>query len=133
MKQKFIVRGYMAFAEQDNFENGCFGPGKHEFVSGNDWTLSRETLAELIADLCDEFKAEPDEVLLNSCDEMGRLDLQVQQRQPFMRSKLAQSTIDKFKTGKIDLWSTNYIFQIELVSIDIDLALILETEKGMSK
>ena len=37
MKTYFIVQGYMAIAELDNFENGCHGKSQTEFVKAIDW------------------------------------------------------------------------------------------------
>lgn len=124
MKTQFIVRGYFATSEADNFENGCHGKCETEFVKASDWQCKAESLDKLIDALQAEFKAE--DVMLNCCAEAGRLELQTVQRKAFVIGKPSDSTMAKWKAGDIDLFLTNYTFHVEIVQSEIDLRMYTE-------
>ena len=119
--RKFIVNGYMAFSEQDNFNEGCYGPAKNEFASAREFTRTNTTLDGLIADLCKELRAESESVLINSCSEIGRVDIQVTQREPFRASRVSENTMAEFRAGTRDLWATTYTFSVRIEETDFDL------------
>lgn len=120
MKQQFVIRGYYAFSEQDSWEDGCsFDTAKYEFMPPEAWTNKANSFDELLDMLSDEFKS--NDFLLNSCEEPGRLDLQVMQRDPFQCNKVSKETEDKWKAGKLNLWLTCYTFKVEIVQTEIDL------------
>lgn len=122
MNTEFIVRGYHAFSEQDNYENGCDGPSKSEFIGGLQWQCRGKTLTELIANLSSEFCANNiEDFLLDSCDEPGRLDLQVDQKIPFVCAKPSAKTLQSWKDGKLDLWLTCYTFKVEQLITEFSL------------
>lgn len=119
--RKFIVSGYVAYAEQDNFNNGCYGSTFADFVEGREFTRKNDTLDGLIADLCKEFRADLNAALLDSCGEPGRLDIQVIQREKFAAHRISENTMAEFRAGKRDLWATTYTFQVELIETEFAL------------
>ncbi len=132
MKTQFQVRGYSAFSEEDNFEQGCIGPAKHEEVSRRDFVQAADTFDGLLDLLKLQFSVTDDkDFLLDSCSEIGRLDLQVMQREPFEVSKLLPSTINKWKEGKRKLYLTCYTFYVEQVNIELELNTL--TERNCSR
>lgn len=130
MKTYYIVQGYMAIAELDNFENGCHGKSQTEFVKASDWECKADTLKELVQKLTSEFNGENDCVMLNSCEELGRIDLQVYQRQAFDNAKPSAKTLENWKAGKIDIYLTDYIFNVQQVTIDLELQSIFDSESN---
>lgn len=114
MKTTYRIKGYIAHSEIDNWDQGCIGPAKTEW--GDGFALQSDSLRSLLDTLKAEFSAISDEdFLLASCDEDGRLDLQVYQREPFKIGKPSEDTVIKWKAGKIDLWLTCYSFHVEKV------------------
>ena len=123
MKQQFVVNGYHAYAEVDNFENGCLSEGgKNEFMPASGWECKADSFPELLDNLKREFKAtSDDDFLLNSCDELGRLDLQVYQREAFNCANVSEASMKAWKAGTMDLYLTCYTFQVSFVVTEIDL------------
>jgi hypothetical protein len=124
MKTEFIVRGYFATSEVDNFENGCHGKTTVESLSASAWQCKADTLDSLIEALKAEFKC--DDVMLNCCAEAGRLELQCMQKEAFQCHKVSDKTMEKFKAGDIDLYLTNYTFHVKIVQSQIDLRMYTE-------
>lgn len=114
MKTTYRIKGYIAHSEIDNWDQGCIGPAKTEW--GDGFTLESDSIAGLLEKLSADFCATSnDDFLLDSCDEDGRLDLQVYQREPFKIGKPSEDTVIKWKAGEIDLWFTCYSFHVEKV------------------
>lgn len=133
-KSEFVVSGYIAHADIDNFANGCqIEGGKTEFGQQSEHTYRSDTLTGLIAILCKEFKADEKAVALNCCDELGRLDIQVNQREAFVCATPSANTLASWRNGEIDLWLTNYTFTVNRVVTEMDLQLCFDTEKAMSE
>lgn len=119
MTKRFVVESYHAYSEQDNFKKGCYGVGGlREFNYIDIKSSSFDGLKSIITD---EFCGDTDSFELNACDEMGRLDLQVEQTRPFVTTKVSAKTQEKFIKGEIDLWLTTYTFIVKLVETEIDL------------
>lgn len=130
MKTSYIVQGYMAIAELDNYEDGCHGQSQMEFLKAGEWNCKADTLKELVQKLNSEFNGDDNSVLLNSCEKLGRIDIQVWQRQAFECSKPSAKTLENWKAGKIDLYLTTYIFNVQQVTIDLDLQTIFDSESA---
>lgn len=114
MKTQYIVRGYHAFSEVDNFEQGCQGNPKFEFLDPHEWVRAADTLDGLIAKLVEEFGIDGlGNVLLDACDEPGRLDMQAYQMKPFKTAKVGPATYELWKKGGRELWLTDYTFYVE--------------------
>ncbi len=133
-KSEYVVKGFIAHSDIDNFEEGCLiEGGKTMFGNSSEHTYKSDTLSGLIDILCKEFKAEPDAVSLNACDELGRLDIQVNQREPFVCAKPSANTMEEWKNGNINLWLTDYSFQVERIVTEMDLQLCFYTEKATNE
>lgn len=121
MKTVYRIGGYMALAEKDNWKEGCYGPHKSEIVLPRDWTIEAPTFPKLLEKLNLEFGGDREAFLLDSCEELGRLDLQVMQLNCFNTSKPTSKTMEKWKKGFIDLWLVDYIFHVEKVESEFNL------------
>lgn len=112
----YEVIGFHKDAERDNWEMGC---DPHSCVTYSDnmmrWTA--ETVPELLEQLAAFLglsEAEAREVrLLNSCDEVGRVDFQIIENDDGMHPTAAQ--LKAWKAGEIDLWLATYTFHVERV------------------
>ena len=119
MQTLYRVKGFIAHSEPDNFENGCSGKG--ESRHNDDFVIVAATLAELIALLAAEFGADKSMALLDSCDVLGRVDMQVTQRDPFVVGTISDDVLAKWHTGFIDLYLTDYSFYVERVQTGFSL------------
>lgn len=126
MKTTYIIRGYIAFSEQDSWENGCFGPSKHESQSRSDFVVKADSFLSLQQELTSMFKSS--DFLLDSCEDDGRLDLQAYQLNAFQCNEMSATSKVKWQEGKIDAWLTCYTFNVERVQSEFSLTELLEQE-----
>lgn len=109
----FIANGYLKFREEDVWEDGC-QPDTAE-TSFETEVFKGSTLEGLINKLRTEFEIESKEdVLLDSCGDKGRLDIQRMEDCDGNIASLRQ--IDRWKRGNQQLWACTYIFNIEETS-----------------
>ena len=114
MKTTYRIKGYIAHSEIDNWDQGCIGTTKTEW--GDWYSIEADSIAGLLEKLSQDFCAASNaDVLLDSCDEDGRIDLQVWQAGAFEVGNVDEDLIANWKAGKIDLWLTCYSFQVEKV------------------
>ena len=74
MKSYYQVRGWMKFYEEDTYHSGCIGTGSSN--NGND-VFTGNTVPELLDKLrCFTNVVSNRDILLDSCDEVGRIDMQ---------------------------------------------------------
>lgn len=112
MNTVFEADGWMKFSEEDIFSDGC-QPETATHNSGNE-----RFTADLLSSLIDKLKAftgcqEDENLLINSCEEIGRLDIQVMEDGEGTAATPQQ--IERWKAGKERLWLACYTFQIEAV------------------
>ena len=110
----------MALSDPDTYNEGC-DPYKTKLYLDPDFRLSANSLPALLAGLRQEFHAKDDDITLDACDEPGRLDIQVYQREPFVVSWLSNKTIEDWQGGRRVLWLTDYIFQVVIEQHDVSL------------
>lgn len=109
----YMIKGIHKFSELDNWENGCEGVGNDDYIN---YTLQSETLEGILKQLgefCDSFDWE-----LNSCDEIGRVDIQVYESAD--GCKAIERELEEWKKGEYDLWLctyTAYIVKCEPVNL----------------
>lgn len=101
----FIVRGFIKSIELDNYENGC--TGEYSSYSGKD-IFQAETIRDLIEQL-KNFTGH-DDILINSCEEDGRIDIQGMEDGNSMVASDCQ--LEAWRAGTIDLYSVCYTFQV---------------------
>jgi len=65
-------------------------------------------LSELLQELLDFTNAEKDAVLLNSCGDLGRVDIQTTEKANGKRA--SGKDFEKFQLGEIDLYACTYTF-----------------------
>lgn len=118
MRTQFVINGGVGSSDLDNYENGCAFDGSVHFTI--DDQFYGDTLDELLRFVADEFRG--NDLLINSCDTFGRVDLQVLQQKPDDRSDIPPDVLQAWKDGKREyLYATTYTFSVQLVQTDIDL------------
>lgn len=127
MSLKYVVNNFHAISEKDKYLKGCYGETLHEWGKID---IKASTITKLLQKLQEEFNCTRDDILLNSCDELGRIDVQVLQLKAFNRHKISEKNYNKFKNGEIDLWFTTYTVYVEMTVSEIDLEEILQDENN---
>lgn len=113
MKFIYYIEGFLAFSDPDTYDKGC-DPFRSKSHFDPAFRCEAATLEGLISELCQEFHCGRDCILLDSCDEEGRLDLQVYQSSPFSVHKVSNKVNSEWLAGKRkELWLTNYIFEVK--------------------
>lgn len=109
----YEVNGWFKFAEQDSYDEGCLPETGFTFSGDERW--SAETIPELLKKLRDFVGIDDDyEILLDSCEEDGRIDIQVMENADGYTVTSA-GWFEKFKRGELALWYATYTFMVEKV------------------
>ena len=112
--KRYEVKGWLKQAEEDIFSEGC-DPDTSFAVDNTDMTWSAETVDDLINQLR-EFtgaREEDDAVLRDSCDEKGRIDIQLMETEQSYPA--SEGSMRRWREGKTRLWAVTYTFKMELV------------------
>ena len=118
---------YIKMREQDNYNEGCnLGTCKMEHISQ---TYKADSLSELLDLLAKRFKVEKDAFLLNSCEDVGRVDIQTMETAK--GKKPSDNEMEQWKRGELDLYACTYTFYIE-GSFTVDFTKSFAIENGYS-
>lgn len=108
----YEARGWSAHVEEDDFNEGC--NGKSLFKSGTD-RFTGKTVQDIVLEMMRFVgTSDNDAVELNSCDELGRVDISVQEDDDATIPSLSQ--IEDWKLGKCRLWYCTYTFNVRLMT-----------------
>ena len=123
----YEIDGGIKFAEEDDYKRGCLPDTAQD--SGIRVSFRADTLPELLAKL-KEFHGidEADKhgaVVLNACDEPGRIDISKMEDGDGNEATTAQ--LVAFKRGKCRLWSVIYTYQVRKVE-EMPVDLLAETK-----
>jgi hypothetical protein len=104
-----IAKLQLVSSELDHWENGC--TGEH---SVNFWDLEfkAENEQQLIDKITSYFGVTVDYLQFNACEEIGRLDVQLQTLSMFDEFQLTKSELEEFKVGSIKAYLTTFSFQV---------------------
>ena len=110
--KSYEVRGWSKDSEEDIFGKGC-QPDVRSCMQGDE-TWEHERLYDLLFQLR-AFCGEPDEsaVLLDSCGDIGRVDIQVYETKAGITA--CEDEMKMWRQGKIRLWLSTYTFHVEHV------------------
>jgi hypothetical protein len=104
--------------EEDSYEEGCL-PNTCKSFEYN-VTLRGDTLQELIKEIVDHFDIRKDYILFNSCDEIGRVDIQTSEDVRGNQVEVEEwSGYDAWKQGTRKLYACTYFGNIHLVSKEL--------------
>ena len=108
----FEVDGFLKTSEEDIFADGCQPDTMGSFAG--DTRFTADSQAELIAKLLSFTCAKQDGVLVNSCEEKGRIDIQVMECEDGCFA--CKSEIEQWKKAEKRLWLSTYSFHVEKVT-----------------
>lgn len=114
MKTYYQAEGWFKMAEEDIYEDGC-QPNSGSVSDGKD-IFKAETLDGLFKELLSFTGAETKEMQLNSCDELGRVDICTMENDYGYSASKQQ--LAEWKDGKIQLWYCIYTFTVEKITAE---------------
>ncbi len=114
----------LVFRELDNIESGCdLETSISNFLSDQSEhvVFHAENVEDLLIMVQKHFKVNEDALLLNSCEEIGRLDVQTYTK----GTKGIKCQYDQYKTrfinNEVDLWLNTIVGQVETITSPVDL------------
>lgn len=112
MAKTYETKGWMKYWEEDVWSEGCM-PGTGG-TNGGDETFVGRTAKELIGALQTFTQSEePENILINSCDVRGRVDIQTLETEEGRRA--SPNDIARWKKGERRLFAATYIFHVKTV------------------
>lgn len=116
--KRFETNEGFVFSEEDSFENGCLSNTQQSWIYDVDFKA--DTVKELLQKIKEHFEVDDQDISLNSCDELGRIDIQkLKNKRGYF---LTPSEIEEWKKGKIQAWSVCYtytIYEVERKIVDL--------------
>lgn len=112
MNTYYQVSGWAKFYEEDIYNEGCI-PHTGGMIDGSDLFKS-ESISGLLEVLLSFTGANYEDIQLNSCDELGRVDISVMEDDN--GSMATRGQIEEWKEGQIRLWDCIYTFQVEKIT-----------------
>ena len=118
----YQINGWMRFSEEDLYQEGCL-PNTGTMYSDNQ-VFKSDTLDGLIQQILDFTGADTDAMELNSCGDIGRIDISILEDEN--SSFATRGQIEQWKEGKIKLWNSIYTFKANTVeSTPVDFEEVL--------
>lgn len=101
--------GYIKFWEKDDFEEGC-DPATSQTYTDGYMRFKADTISGIIENIKHWLGVSDDALSLDSCGDIGRLDISVLENS----DEVIASTEDiaKWKRGEIELYSAIYTFTV---------------------
>lgn len=116
---KYQVKFSMVFRELDNYVNGCGNECKTDFLD-EPIVILGESKEALLKAVCKQFNVNMGSVLLNSCDEVGRIDVQTYTKGSSGTKCVYDKYQEGFKRGDYDLWLNCFIGECTTVPEVVD-------------
>jgi hypothetical protein len=110
MTTTYEITGFHKNIERDNWENGCVGDCQSFFIPMH---IKADSLAGLKSKILSFVGATDDAMECDSCDEIGRIDIQKTENDYGEDPSSCEESA--FKAGEIDLWLACYTCYVELV------------------
>ena len=109
----YEVTGWHKFGERDYYETGCDPDEYIHFDGPERW--SAVTVKDLLLQLRGFVGVDEDyEIELDSCDEDGRVDIQVLETADSCPVSIYE--LEKWRRGELALWYSTYTFYVEEVT-----------------
>jgi len=111
---RFEVVGWMKYAEEDIFEDGCQLNSTTTAFGDDRW--SAPTVSNLVEQLRAfvPFTSDGDAMQLDACEELGRID--ISGMETIDGNEPTVSQLEDWKRGEYRLWYVTYTFQVERVT-----------------
>lgn len=118
---KYQAKFTLKISERDNFSEGC-DLFTSETRSIDDLTFQSENMAQLLRNICNHFNVRINSILLNSCDEIGRIDVQTYTKTLSGNRCTYHKHEQGFKNGEFDLWLNCFIGEVTTIPQSVDLS-----------
>lgn len=118
---KYQAKFTLKISERDNFSEGC-DPFTSETQFIDDLTFQSENMAQLLKNICNHFNVRINSVLLNSCDEIGRIDVQTYTKTLSGNKCTYHKYEQGFKNGEFDLWLNCFVGEVTTIPELVDLS-----------
>ena len=115
----YIVTFDLKFSERDSFESGCYGETETTFLD-DPIVITAANLESLLLKVRKHFNVDKNSLLLNSCDEVGRLDVQTYTKSKSGNKCTYNKNKGGFKKGAFDLWLHCFTGEVTVVGV-VDL------------
>jgi len=113
MQTQYETTGFFKTAEIDDYENGCQFEGGSS-SEDNHTRFAADTMEGVIEKLRDFVGSDSlDDVLHDSCDEIGRVDIQIMETDEGITAD--KHDLAAWKAGEQRLWLACYTFNVEKV------------------
>jgi len=112
MKTTYETRSALKFAEEDIYKEGCIPETATSFEV--DVKFSSDSVAGVLDKIKKCYDVLDNDIILNSCDEEGRIDVCI--LEDGNSYKATPADIKEWKKGKKVLYSAIYSYQIEKVT-----------------
>lgn len=119
MNITYEIDDFFGIATEDNFENGEIGKGQ---LKDYKIVLSASTIEGLLVKVAQEFDTAPEHLLLDSCDEDGRIDIQVHETAEGWIVNQVDPLYKKWVKGQARLWSVTYSGTLRKVETGLSFA-----------
>jgi hypothetical protein len=112
MKTYYQIKGFLKFAEEDNWKEGCDPDTTTSFFV--DVHFTGKSAEEVIEKAADFLGAQPDGIERNVCGELGRVDFATEECED--GTKPSKSELAAWKKGKQKIWYCVYSANVEKVT-----------------
>ena len=120
MKTTFWIKGCSGFASPFAYETGCSTETLYE--PDYEMRLSAPNLEELLKEICSYFRCTHEDITLDACEEPGRIDVQVLQREAFKKAKVSNKTRRAWEHPETNLWLTDYCMYVTIEHTGVPLS-----------
>ncbi len=107
----YLISGGVWHCEEDHFYQGCL-PDTCQSTAF-EIEIKGDTLKEALNRLYELTNSKKSECLFNSCDDIGRIDIQWSSLAPFSYSRVSGGKVKQFNLGKIHFFSNTLIVNAE--------------------
>lgn len=114
MNTYYQANGWAKFYEEDVYQEGCL-PHTGGLIDGRE-VFRADTTDGLLNELLAFTGANYEDIQLNSCDEVGRVDISIMENADGARA--TKWEIESWKEADIQLWDCIYTFQIEKITAE---------------
>lgn len=132
----YIFTANIIHRELNNWTNGCDPDSTiTQFFGGRNLSeflpieITGDTLQQLLLEIQNRFKVSKEALLLNSCEELGRLDVQFYTDDVYNLSCQYKEHEQAYRDNEIDLYLCNLSGTVTRKIEDLDLEAIIKEEQ----
>ena len=109
---KFIAKNLIIDSELDIYADGC-QPDTSETQFFDHITIDANDINQLLDAVAEFFGVPRADIVLNACDEIGRIDIQWYSTERNLPGPLGPATLERWKNGELNLYLNNASLYVE--------------------